>query len=137
MSVRALALLLALAQGAPAAKPPPTPPASPSPTPSRAEAPPYEADLLRLTELMGALAYLRDLCKDGDGEGFRNEVARLIAADARPQEEKDELAGAFNRGFDSYRMSYRVCTSNARATISAYLAESERLAKTVAARYGG
>jgi uncharacterized protein (TIGR02301 family) len=136
MSARALALMLALAQAAPAAKPPPTPP-TPTPSPSRAEAPPYEADLLRLTELMGALAYLRDLCHDGDGAGFRNEIAHLIAADPRPQEEKDELAGSFNRGFDSYRLSYRICTSNARATIAAYLAESQRLARAVAARYGG
>ena len=73
---------------------------------------------------MGALAYLRDLCHDGDGAEFRNEIARLIAADPRPQEAKDQLAGAFNRGFDGYRLSYRVCTSNARATIAAYLEES-------------
>ena len=64
------------------------------------------------------LAYLRDLCHDGDGAGFRNEIARLIAADPRPQEEKDQLAGSFNRGFDSYRLSYRICTSNARPASS-------------------
>jgi uncharacterized protein (TIGR02301 family) len=133
MSPAVAALVLALAQGAPAAKPAPTP----SPSPTRAEPPPYQGDLLRLAELMGSLAYLRDLCHDGDGGEFRRRIAGLIESDPRPQDEKDQLAGAFNHGFDGYRLTYRVCTSNARATIAAYLAESERLAKAVATRYGG
>lgn len=129
MSWAALALIFALAQAAPAAKP--------APTPARPEAVPYEADLLRLAELMGSLAFLRDLCHDGDGAQFRDKIARLIDADLRPQEAKDQLAGAFNRGFEGYRFTYRVCTSNARETIAAYLEETRRLAKDVASRYGG
>src|ERR1700759_986630 len=97
-----LALFLALAQGAPAAKPTPTP----SPTPTRPEVAPYEAGLLRLSELMGALSYLRDLCHDGDGGKFREQIAKLIEADTRAAEAKDQLAGAFNRGFDGYRLTY-------------------------------
>jgi uncharacterized protein (TIGR02301 family) len=132
------ALVLALAQGAPAAKP--AAPAKPAPAapaaPAKPAPPPYEADLLRLSELMGALAYLRDVCHDGDGMAFRQQIAGLIAADPRSQEEKDQLAGAFNRGFDGYRLTYRLCTANARATIAAYLAESQRLTKEVATRYG-
>ena len=130
-AVAALALTLAAATAKPAPAPPPTP------SPTRVAPPPYEADLLRLAELMGSLAYLRDLCHDGDGAEFRRRIAGLIDADPRPQEEKDQLAGAFNRGFDGYRLTYRTCTSNARTTIAAYLTESERLAKAVAARYGG
>jgi uncharacterized protein (TIGR02301 family) len=137
MNPAVLALILALAQAAPAAKSTPPPKPIPTPAPTRSEPPPYEADLLRLAELMGALAYLRDLCHDGDGAGFRDRVAQLIAADPRSQEEKDQLAGAFNRGFDGYRLTYRVCTSNARATIDDYLAQSQRLAKAVVARYSG
>ncbi|MDE3177133.1 MAG: TIGR02301 family protein [Pseudomonadota bacterium] len=133
MSPLALALVFALAQSAPAAPKPP----APTPAPTRPEAQPYEADLLRLAELMGALAYLRDLCHDGDGAAFRDRIGKLIAADPRPQEAKDLLAGAFNRGFDGYRLTYRVCTSNARSTISTYLDESERIARDVAAKFGG
>ncbi len=133
MNPAALALVVALAQTAPAAKPTPTP----TPTPTHPEVVPYEANLLRLSELMGALAFLRDLCHDGDGAEFRDKIAQLIEADPRPQDAKDQLAGAFNRGFDGYRLTYRVCTSNARDTIAAYLEETRRLAKDVASRYGG
>ena len=49
--------------------------AVPTPAPSQAPAPivappPYEPQLLRLAEIIGALAYLRDLCGDGDGDSF-------------------------------------------------------------------
>ena len=133
MSPAALALVLVFAQAASAAKPAP----SPSPTPRVEAPPPYEGDLLRLGELMGALAYLRELCHDGDGDEFRAKMARLIQSDPRPQEAKDQLAGAFNRGFEGYRLTYRVCTANARDAIAAHLDETQRLARDVAARFGG
>jgi uncharacterized protein (TIGR02301 family) len=131
-----LALVFALAQGAAVATKP-TPAPTPSPAPTRPEAAPYEADLLRLAELMGALTYLRDLCHDGDGQKFRDSLARLIEADTRAAEAKDQMAGAFNRGLEGYRLTYRLCTSNARAAIDAYLEETQRIAKDIAARYGG
>ena len=134
MTPLALALGFALAQGGPAPKAPPAPQPKPAP---RIEAPPYEGDLLRLAELMGALAYLSDLCHDGDGAAFREKVSQLIASDPRPQPARDMLAGAFNRGFEGYRLTYRVCTSNARSTIAAYLDETERIARDVAGNYRG
>jgi len=124
-----LALWLGLAQAAPAAKPPPPPP-----PPVVA---PYEADMLRLAEVLGALAYLRDLCDGGDGARFRERMAALIEADPRAAEARDTLAGAFNRGFESYRLSYRSCTANARETIDAYLAETARIAHDLGVRYRG
>jgi uncharacterized protein (TIGR02301 family) len=132
-----LALVFALAQGAATATTKPTPSPTPSPAPTRPEAAPYEADLLRLAELMGALTYLRDLCHDGDGQKFRDSLARLIEADTRAAEAKEQMAGAFNRGLEGYRLTYRLCTSNARAAIDAYLEETQRIAKDIAARYGG
>jgi uncharacterized protein (TIGR02301 family) len=126
----ALALWLALAQAA--ATPKPAPPPAPPPA-----AAPYEADMLRLAEVLGALAYLRDLCGESDGAKYRERMAALIEADPRPGSAREELAGAFNQGFESYRLTYRACTANARDTIDAYLAETERLAHDLGARYRG
>ena len=44
--------------------------------------PPYEAQLLRLTEMIGALAYLRDLCGAGDGDEWRVKMTALLNAEA-------------------------------------------------------
>lgn len=120
------------------AKPAPTPTPSPSPTPTPVAAPPpYEPQLLRLSELMGALSYLRDLCRDGDGAQFRDKMAQLLDIEAHTQERKDLLAGAFNRGFGDYELTYRTCTPSARETIVKYLDKSARIARDVATRYGG
>jgi uncharacterized protein (TIGR02301 family) len=146
--VRPLAFVLALllAAGPLAAQTPPKPPPKPAatptpapvPTPTPAETPPaYEPQLLRLAELMGALFYLRDLCHAGDGDLFREKMARLLEAEAHTEARKATLAGAFNRGFGDYALTYRKCTPFAKEVIAHYLEESGRIARDVAGRYGG
>jgi uncharacterized protein (TIGR02301 family) len=93
--------------------------------------------LLRLAELMGALSYLRDLCRDGDGSAFHDRFAKLLDAEAPTPERKEALAGAFNRGFGDYELTYRVCTPSAKDTITRYLDETQKIAHFIATRYGG
>ena len=117
-----------------AAMPPPTE----TPTPTQTEAPPpYEPQLLRLAELIGALAYLRDLCGDGDGAAFRDKMASLVDTEGTTEARKESLAGAFNRGFRDYELTYRACTPIARDIVVRFLDEASRIAKDVANRYSG
>jgi uncharacterized protein (TIGR02301 family) len=110
----------------------------PEPQPAPAEAPPYEGQLMRLSEIMGALAYLRDLCGDGDGPEYRARMAALLDAEtASNQERKERLAGAFNRGYRGYEATYRSCTPNARAVIVRFVDEGGRLAREISYRFGG
>jgi uncharacterized protein (TIGR02301 family) len=100
-------------------------------------APPYEPQLLRLSELLGSLAYLQDLCgKHQDGEIWRAKMAALLEAEAKTPVRKERLAGAFNRGFRGYALTYRICTPNAHAIIRRFLDETGKLADDVAHRYG-
>ena len=115
---------------APQAQPAPPPPAAERP-------PPYEPQLLRLAEMSGALAYLRNLCGAGDGEKFRARMAELLEAEGVSEARRDLLAGAYNRGFRDYQTTYRICTPAAAAVIDRYLSETARLAAEVAGRYGG
>ena len=109
-----------------------------STAPPTAEPPlPYDRDLMRLAEIFGALSYLRDLCGPGDGASFRDKMTELIDIEAHAEERKELFAGAFNRGFSDYELTYRRCTSSARETIASYLDESARIAREVATRYGG
>ena len=57
--------------------------------------------------------------------------------EAHSTERKEALAGAFNRGFGDYELTYRACTDSARETIARYLDETQKLARDVATRYGG
>jgi uncharacterized protein (TIGR02301 family) len=120
------------AKPAPAATPAPTPAPAPVETP-----PPYEPQLLRLSELMGALYYLRDLCHAGDGAEFRDKMAGLLEAEAHGEARKATLAGAFNKGLRDYALTYRTCNGTAQDVIARFLDESGRIARDIAGRYGG
>ncbi|WP_400765632.1 TIGR02301 family protein [Methylosinus sporium] len=98
--------------------------------------PPYEPQLLRLSEILGALSYLRDLCGSEDGEDWRAKMSALLEAEAKTGQRRLKLTGAFNRGFRGYETTYRSCTPNARLAISRYLDEGGRIAHDIAYRYG-
>ncbi len=120
-----------------ASKAAPGAPSPPSPSAAPPRQPPYEAQLLRMAEMMGALAYLRDLCGANDGAQFRSKMKSLLDAEGVDESERDLLAGAYNRGFEGYRLNYRTCTPAAGEVVARYLAETARLAAEVASRYGG
>jgi uncharacterized protein (TIGR02301 family) len=106
------------------------PPAIPEEPP-----PPYEPQLLRLSEILGALTYLRDICGDADAASWRGRMQALLDAEAKSAIRKEHLAGAFNRGFHGYELSYRVCTPNAQLIIKRFLTEGEKITHDVTNHY--
>jgi uncharacterized protein (TIGR02301 family) len=114
------------------AQQPAAPPASPD-----TAAPPYERQLLRLAEILGALSFLRDICGDNDSAEWRRRMAALIDAEGVTEARKERLAGAYNRGFRSYETIYRACTPNAELAITRYLDEGQKIVRDVSSRYGG
>ena len=135
--VAALALSSPAALAETAATKPPAAAQSPAPSPTAESPLPYDRELMRLAEIFGALSYLRDLCGPGDGALFREKMTALIDIEAHAEERKELFAGAFNRGFSDYELTYRSCTPSARETIASYLDDSARIAREVATRYGG
>ena len=131
--VALVALGPALAAGA--SPPKPQPAAAPAPPPQEPP-PPYEPQLLRLAEVVGALAYLRDLCGASDGSEFRSKMEKLLESDGVTDSRRDLLAGAYNRGFRDYATTYRTCTPVADKVIARLLAETAHLAAEVAGRFG-
>ena len=122
------------------AKPAPGKPVLPPPGPAPVRAPPaetkpYDPQLMRLSEIMGALTYLRDLCGDADADQWRARMQALLDAEGTPPSRKDRLAGAYNKGIEGYSLSYRTCTPNAHAVIERFLVEGGRIAKAVENRY--
>ena len=126
--------------GAPGATKPGDPAGTASATPEQPAVegppPPYEPQLLRLSEILGALSYLRDICGARDGDAWRAKMAGLLDAEAKTQTRRERLAGAFNRGFRGYEVIYRTCTPNAETVIGRYLSEGGRIARDINYRYG-
>lgn len=116
--------------------PPTQNPADPG-LPSDEGLPPYEPELERLANLMGTLAYLRDLCSKGDGSEWRSRMSALLDAEGRTQNRRERLAGAYNRGFRDYEVNYRSCTPSARLVIARSIEEGNRLTRELSSRFGG
>ena len=87
--------------------------------------------------MTGSLAYLRDLCGAGDGAQYRAKVQALLAADGFAESQRDLIAGAYNKGFSDYQLTYHTCTPAAGEVIARYLTETSRLAAELVSRYGG
>lgn len=119
--------------GRPAAKPAekePPPPAEPPPAP-------YDRDLMRLSEIIGSLAFLRELCATPDSAEWPARMKALMEAEGVTPNRRDRLAGAYNRGYRGYSLSYRVCTPAATEAASRFVTEGERLSHALASRFGG
>lgn len=114
----------------------PPPPAGPPPPVDPNAPPPYEPQLMRLAEVMGALHHLRTVCNAQDANRWRDRLAALIEADSPTQERRDRLAGAFNASFRTWARSYRVCTPAAEHASRMFLDETARIATEVRTRYG-
>jgi uncharacterized protein (TIGR02301 family) len=96
---------------------------------------PFDADLQRLSEILGALHYLRGICGANEGPKWRNEMQALVDAEAPSGERRGRLITSFNRGYRGFQQTYRTCTPAADTAIRRYLEEGAKIAREVTARY--
>ncbi len=118
------------AQKAPEKEKEPAPPAEPPPAP-------YDRDLMRLSEIIGALSFLRGLCGAADAPEWPTRMKALMDAEGVTPGRRDRLAGAYNRGYRGYALTYRACTASATEAAARYVAEGERLSHALVGRFGG
>jgi uncharacterized protein (TIGR02301 family) len=96
---------------------------------------PYDGELQRLAEILGALHYLRPLCGVSEGQKWRNEMQALVDAEAPSGERRNRMITSFNRGYRGFQQTYRTCTPAADLVIRRYLDEGARIARELTARY--
>lgn len=97
--------------------------------------PVYEPQLLRLSEILGSLYFLRTLCGADDAAFWQGEMRQLLSAEDPGETRKTRLIGRFNHGFETFHSVYRHCTPSAERAIALYLTEGEQLAGDVRLRY--
>jgi len=108
-----------------------------APSPALAADPPYDAALIRLSEILGALHYLGPLCGASQPGEWRGQMEALLAAEAPSPERQARLTAAFNGGYQGFAALYRRCTPSAELAIERYRAEGSKLTREVTTRYGG
>jgi uncharacterized protein (TIGR02301 family) len=103
--------------------------------PAAGQTTPFDKDLQRLAEILGALHYLRQLCGANEGPKWRNEMQALIDAEAPSGSRRSKMILAFNRGYNGFQQSYRTCTPAAEVAIRRYLEEGAKISREVTGRY--
>jgi uncharacterized protein (TIGR02301 family) len=129
-------LLMALAWLPPGAQaqdvPPPGTPAVAAEKPA-----PYDARLLRLSEILGSVHYLRTLCKDSAADSWRQSMQDLLDKEAKGEaQRRARMTAAFNRGYRTFASVYTACTPPALVADERYRAEGATLASEITARFG-
>ncbi len=94
---------------------------------------PYDGKLQRLAEILGAIHYLRELCGADEGQLWRKRMQELIRAEGTTSLRRVRLIQNFNKGYRSYRRTYRLCTQSARTVIAHFLDEGAKITDTLLA----
>lgn len=106
--------------------------ANPSANSAPADNKPYDEQLLRLSEILGAIHYLRELCGSDEGQLWRLQMKELIDSEgAASALRKARLTRGFNQGYRSYSRTYTSCTPSAQTAISKFLTEGADIAETI------
>ena len=103
---------------------------------ARGSEPPYEQDLLRLSEVMGALHFLRPLCGHDDVPSWRERMTTLLDTEVGDEIRRRRFIARFNRGYRGFSTVYRDCTISARLALRQYISEGETIISDVTSRYG-
>lgn len=98
---------------------------------------PYDNQMARLSEILGAVQYLRTICPASGSEEWRKAMNDLLVADtASEPERKQRMTAAFNRGYRTFAAVHTTCTSAAIAAEEKYRIEGATLAQEIASRFG-
>lgn len=89
---------------------------------------PYDDRLMRLSEILGAVHYLRELCGANDGQLWRDRMRELMEAEGSTALRRARLTRSFNNGYRSYSRTYSSCTAPAQTAINRFLTEGAELA---------
>ena len=100
-----------------------------------AGAAPFDGDLQRLAEILGAQHYLRGVCGSNEGAKWRNQMQALIDAETPSGDRRARMIAAFNRGYNGFQQTYRTCTPAAIVAIRRYVDEGARISRDLTARY--
>ena len=93
---------------------------------------PYDERLMRLSEILGAVHYLRELCGANEGQSWRDRMRELLDAEgASNAMRRAKLTRSFNQGYNSYSKTYRMCTATAQTAISRFMSEGVQIAETL------
>lgn len=92
---------------------------------------PYDDKLLRLSDILGSVHFLRELCGHSDGQLWRDRMNELMNAEGSSALRRAKLTRGFNNGYRSYSRSYTTCTPSAETATTRLITEGADIAETL------
>ena len=93
------------------------------------DAKPYDDRLFRLSEILGAVHYLRELCGADEGQLWRDRMGQLLQSEGYTALRRAKLTRSFNKGYRSYSRTYNTCSPSAQSAINRFLTEGAQIAE--------
>jgi uncharacterized protein (TIGR02301 family) len=100
-------------------------------TAAAADGKPYDDKINRLSEILGAVHYLRELCSANDGQLWRDRMKELMDSEGSSAQRRARLTRSFNEGYMSFSRTYKSCTPSAQTTVTRYLSEGTQISETL------
>jgi uncharacterized protein (TIGR02301 family) len=92
---------------------------------------PYDERLVRLSELLGSVHFLRELCGGTDGQLWRDKMRELLDAEGSSSLRRVKLTRSFNNGYWAFARTYTSCTPSAQTAVSRFMTEAAEIADTL------
>ncbi|WP_068080774.1 TIGR02301 family protein [Polycladidibacter stylochi] len=97
---------------------------------------PYEPQLMRLAEIMGALHYLRPLCGyKAEADEWRGRMQALLDMEVKNELRRRRLVERFNQSYRGYASVYSQCTDSAKAATKRYIREGYETSHLILGKY--
>ena len=93
---------------------------------------PYDNKLMKLTEILGAVHYLRELCGADEGQLWRDQMKEILKNEGTTAVRRAKLVKSFNDGYRGYRRTYRSCTQSATLATKRFSVEGAQIASALA-----
>ena len=97
--------------------------------------PPYEQQLIRLSEILGALHYLRPLCGHDEKDEWRQRMYALLDAEVQNELRRRRLVERFNQSYRGFASVYQSCTPAAIEASRRFANEGAKITQDVTGKY--
>jgi len=108
-----------------------------SPAEAKATVKPFDARLLRLSEILGAVHHLREICSANEGQLWRDQMTAIMKAEQPPALLRGRMVVAFNSSYRSYQRTYGTCTPSAKTATTRFFSEGMAITRGLAEEFRG
>ena len=96
---------------------------------------PYDDQLVRLSEVLGAIHYLRNLCGADEDQTWRDQMQKLLEAEDPSTARRARFVDGFNRGYRGFQRTHATCTDASRLLADRFVSEGAQISSQIATRY--